>query len=298
MLVEARLRFVSGGEVSVRTAPVTIALTTAPDVGVLFFLQADHISLTDSETTEGASATVDTDDAAHTYQLVVRGSAVEVYYDGTLTLTGSTYLGTPGGDHGDLPRVLWGEGSSGAFGVHEWEFVRHNAAVCVPSTTTTTSTTSTSTTSTSAPVSSTTTSSSTLASTTSTTAPPVGCAGTPTGPTFASIRCRIAALRDRVTAESALDGFGPKLVHTLEVALSRLDDARTRCAESNVKKTRKRLQQTRKALSQYTHRLGGRAARNKLNNALRRDFLAAGEAIMPDTDTLRAQVACPSDAGA
>ena len=101
-----------------------------------------------------------------------------------------------------------------------------------------------------------------------------------------------------MSAEGALDGFGPKLVHTLQVALSRVDDAKTRCAASNVKKTRKRLQQTRKALSQYAHRLGGRAARNKLDDALRRDFLAAGEAIMPDTDTLRAQVACPGDAGA
>ena len=144
--------------------------------------------------------------------------------------------------------------------------------------------------------------SSTSSTSTSTTAPPttttlpVGCGGIPDGATFSSLLCRVQALRDRAAGESGLGAFGPKLVHSLETALERLGDARTRCGESNLKKTRKRLQQAGKALTQYAHRLRGLPARKKLDDALRLDFLAAGQAIAPDVATLRGTVACPGGA--
>ncbi|MGH7895376.1 MAG: hypothetical protein ACREQL_11960, partial [Candidatus Binatia bacterium] len=307
LIVEARVRLVSGTDSGARTAPIAIALTTAPEVGVLFFAEADRIFLADSETTEGDSAVVDTDDAPHTYQFVIDGTgAVRVFYDGVLTLTGATYQGAS--DHGPVPRVVWGEVSSGASGTHEWEFVRNNAAVCTTTTTTTTSSTSTSTsststsTSTSSSTSSSTSTSSTTATpttalptTTTSTLPSGGCDGIPDGATFPSLRCRLEALRDRVNAESGLDAFQPKLAKTLEKAIGRLGDGRALCGEGNLKKTRKRIGQVAQALRQYAHRLRGLPARKKLDDALRQELLATGESITPDADALRDAVACPAD---
>jgi hypothetical protein len=50
------------------------------------------------------------------------------------------------------------------------------------------------------------------------------------------------------------------------------------------------------ATAQYAHRLRGLPARKKLDDALRQDFLAAGQAITPDVATLRGTVVCPRDA--
>ena len=139
----------------------------------------------------------------------------------------------------------------------------------------------------------------TVASTTTTmqapttTTLPGGCEGVPDGPTFASITCRIDALSARVSAESGLGKFQPKLAHSLDIAKSRSETAQGLCGGGNLKKTRKRLQQTAKALTQYAHRLAGRPARKKLDDTLRMDFLQAGEAIVPDVKTLRSQVTCP-----
>lgn len=99
-----------------------------------------------------------------------------------------------------------------------------------------------------------------------------------------------------MNAESALGAFRPKLAANLERALGRLDDARGRCADDDLKKTRKRLQQTRTALGQYVHRLGGRAARKKLDETLRLSFRDRGEAIASDVQTLRGALACPAGA--
>jgi hypothetical protein len=96
-----------------------------------------------------------------------------------------------------------------------------------------------------------------------------------------------------VNGEGGLGTFQAKLAKQLERASDRLDEAEVRCGEGNVKKARKRLQQTRKAVVQYVHRLGSRAARARLDDALRLDFLDAGEATLPDVETLRADLACP-----
>ncbi len=114
--------------------------------------------------------------------------------------------------------------------------------------------------------------------------------------TFASLLCRFKALRDRVNAENGLAAFQPKLVKSLGAAIARLEDARIRCGESNLKKAKKRIQQAGKADKQYVHRLSGLAARKKIEDALRQDFLMAGEALSPDVTALRAQVACPAGA--
>lgn len=161
-----------------------------------------------------------------------------------------------------------------------------------PTTTSVTTTTATSTTASSSTTFVSTTSTSVSTSTTSTSLPE-GCEGIPDEPTVASVRCRIRDLLDRVEAEPGLGTFQEKVARKLGLGLARLDDAESRCAEGNLKKTRKRLQQVSKALAQYAHKLGSLAARKRLDEALRLDFQMAGESIRPDVTTLRDQIACP-----
>ena len=113
------------------------------------------------------------------------------------------------------------------------------------------------------------------------------------------MRCRLVALRDQVRGEPGLGSYAPKLEHTLDKAIDRLDDAATRCtAASGTKKAKSRLAQVKKALTQYVHRLNGHAAKNKLDGSLRQTFVDAGAAITPDVTTLRAHLVCPvSDEG-
>jgi hypothetical protein len=148
LVIEARMRFVSGSSSAASRAPATVMVTTGPATGIAFFVAGDEIFLTAGEGMKGASANVDTDDAPHDYRLeIAHDGSVKVLYDDVETLTGATY--TSVNDHGSIKRILWGEGSILAFGVSEWVSFRHNALF--PGTTTTlaiTTTTSPATTST------------------------------------------------------------------------------------------------------------------------------------------------------
>lgn len=130
VVVEARLRFGSGtecvGPCGHYRQGAGLAVTTANSVGVLFFVGNGEIFLTSAECGGTVSAAVATTDAAHTYRLVIRpGGAVTVFRDGVAALNGHTYTSTA--DHGASPRVLWGEGTSLAYGTSHWEWVKHNA---------------------------------------------------------------------------------------------------------------------------------------------------------------------------
>jgi uncharacterized repeat protein (TIGR03803 family) len=169
------------------------------------------------------------------------------------------------------------------------------------STTTSVAATTTTPTTTSPPSSTTTTISVTTSTaaqipTPTTTLAPSGCAATPDGPTFASVRCRLAALRADVIAEAGLGAFGPKLSKNLDKALARTDEALALCGGDDVKKAKSRLAQVKKALTQYVHRLKGLAARKRLDATLRATFVGAGAAIAPDVTSLRGDLACPAAA--
>ena len=180
-----------------------------------------------------------------------------------------------------------------------------HASVTTTSSTSTTTSASTSTTSlattTTAPVTTSTTAVAIVppTTTTTTTLPAGGCEGAPSGPTFPSIRCRLVALRDQVSGEPGLGSLAPKLEHTLDKAITRLDDANSHCTSAaGTKKAKSRVGQVKRALIQYVHRLGALSARKKLDPTLRQTFMAAGAAITPDVTTLRAQLVCPvADAG-
>jgi hypothetical protein len=129
-VIEARLRFVSGSFSLPERRPVMVVVATGANTGTSFMIGLDQIFLTVPSgifDAPGPIATVDTNDAFHTYRIEVTGTgAVQVFYDSVLTLTGSTYFNASNFGPDDL--ILWGEGSSFTFGTSEWQFVRHNAS--------------------------------------------------------------------------------------------------------------------------------------------------------------------------
>jgi VCBS repeat-containing protein len=134
LVVEARMRLVSGSSSVAQRAPAVIGFATAPSVGNGLWIGRGEIFLSSGEFTRGPSAAVDTQTAVHTYRIEVATAtgAVRVLYDGALKLTGTTY--TSSSDNGPAPRVSWGEGSSFAFGTSEWLSISHNASAsnCPP----------------------------------------------------------------------------------------------------------------------------------------------------------------------
>jgi len=124
-VIEFEMRHVSGSSQGSLRGTEQVFLTTAPGVGTLFQIDADSIFLLVNDATLGDSATVDTDDAFHTYRIEVSGSgAVDVYYDDVLTLQGATY--TDLSAHGSVPRVAFGAGSIASFGTSEWMSFTHD----------------------------------------------------------------------------------------------------------------------------------------------------------------------------
>jgi hypothetical protein len=128
LIVEARMRFISGASSAADSrAPAALVVTTAPEVGTgtVLYIAADEIFLLSGAATRGATAFVDTDDAFHTYRLEADGGDVRVFQDNVQVLDGATFNPVP--NNGSVARVAWGDVTSLAHGVSEWQYVRHTA---------------------------------------------------------------------------------------------------------------------------------------------------------------------------
>jgi len=128
--IEARARYVSGTDTTAGRTPMCILFTTEPNVGNSVWIGEDRIAVMTALWTEGATANVDTNDAFHTYRIEVdgisAGNTFRVYYDGAVTLTGTTFSDVT--SHGSVARVVWGDGTKYEGGVSEWQYVAHNAS--------------------------------------------------------------------------------------------------------------------------------------------------------------------------
>jgi hypothetical protein len=290
LVVEARVRFISGTGTPTR-GPAAIALTTAADTGVLFFIGNDEIFLTTTGDTRGDEAELDTN-VAHTYRVTVTGTgAVSVSVDGTPTLTGSTYVDEAA--FGATRRVLWGEGSKDAFGTHAWAFVRHNGSQCVGGTTTTlpggttTTTTLPGGTTTTTLIGGTTTTTTVGGSTTTTTLPT--CAGAPG--TIENVQCLLDALITRVSAED-LGKLQAKLLKTLNKANTRLAAATAACAAGDARKADKQLKKVDKLLGKFARKLSSRSAQKQVEATLRESLITDGNAARAAVTELRGALDC------
>ena len=126
LVIEERVKLVSGSSSALTRAPIAIGTTTSPAEGIVLWIAQDEMFINLADGVKGPTATVDTDGGFHTYRIEITGASVEVFYDGVLTLTGSTFTSAP--TFGAVERIVWGEASGAALGTSEWEFVRHNAS--------------------------------------------------------------------------------------------------------------------------------------------------------------------------
>jgi hypothetical protein len=149
----------------------------------------------------------------------------------------------------------------------------------------------------SAPTSSTSTTVST-GSTTTTTLSGGLCDGIPAGPSFASIGCRLAALRDHANAESSLGKLQTKLRKKADVLGRRADEAGVACAAGKAGKAGKRLKQIVKGLAAFRRKLSSKAAEKQVDPTVRALFMAEAEPIGADAQSLRDALACPGDQAA
>src|SRR6266404_3472735 len=119
LVIEARMRLVSG-------TAIIYFVTQRGDAENWLRIGLDEIFLSaGSRTNRGAVAPVDTDNAFHDYRVevhgVTTGSVVQVFYDGTLTLTGSLFFG----DEDEVIQIVWGTLTGGE---SLWQSFRHNAS--------------------------------------------------------------------------------------------------------------------------------------------------------------------------
>ncbi len=107
LVIEARVKLGSGSTSAATRAPIVVAATTSPNVGSALWIGEDEIFINNADFVKGPTANVDTDDAFHTYRIEVTGASVDVFYDGALTLTGSTFTSVPGATR-NCVRSSWG----------------------------------------------------------------------------------------------------------------------------------------------------------------------------------------------
>jgi hypothetical protein len=311
IVFEAKMRFVSGSSAANDRAPANIVITTAADTGALLGIGADEIFLAGAGDVRAQAATVDTNDASHTYRMeITAGGAVTVFYDGASTLTGSTY--TSAAAFGPVRRIIWGEGSNIAAGSHVWESVAHDLATCpggttsstttllasttIPPTTVTTTvpppsttTMATSSSSTSVPAGATTTSTSKprTTTTTSTSLPPPDCGDDVAPGTVNAVRCRLGVLARQIDDANGLGEVRTNLRKTLMQSRGRVDDAASACDAGDDRTASRRMKQAGKFLQKMTHRLSGLSARKKLDSGLRAGLIRVLESIRADVGSLR-----------
>lgn len=127
LIIEARMRFVTGSSQTANRTGATIYAMNAYQTGTSLFIGQDEIFLLASGTVRGESNVVETDNAFHTYRLeIIQSGQVKVYWDGILALTGATF--TDGAHFGNYSAAIsWGDGSSVARAHTQWQSVKHNA---------------------------------------------------------------------------------------------------------------------------------------------------------------------------
>ena len=125
-----------------------------------------------------------------------------------------------------------------------------------------------------------------------------GCSGVPDGATFASILCRLQALRDATAAATALGDLRTKLDQSLGQAIHRATAARDFCSRSDAKHAKSRLKQVGRQLVQFSHRLRGPKARKTAPLEVRQPRASEGDAIKGDAGMLRQRLSCPADGAA
>ena len=142
----------------------------------------------------------------------------------------------------------------------------------------------------------TTTTSTTTAASSTTATTLADCTDVPSGPTFASITCRLDVLLADVQAEGQLGKVQGQLARALQTAISRFADAETKCNASDTKHAASRVVQTGENLRKFLHRLGATGTRRKVPLAVRGPLATMAKGIRSDVIKLRSPLHCPPPA--
>jgi hypothetical protein len=118
----------------------------------------------------------------------------------------------------------------------------------------------------------------------------------PDGPTFASLLCRVGALRTTTAATPELGQLLAKLDQSLGTALDGIQTATDFCTSADKKHAKARLKQAVRQLMHYSHRLRALKARKTVPVEIREPLAAEADAVKGDATTLRAALSCPADA--
>ncbi|HEY9175902.1 MAG TPA: hypothetical protein VI136_26780 [Verrucomicrobiae bacterium] len=128
-VIEARVRYVSGGRLSPARTHCCISWETTNYVGNALNIIDGEIFIWLSNSAKGPSVAVDTASAPHTYRIEFNGTAANspfnIYQDGVPVLSGTNAYNPS--FFTAYPRLWFGDGSSQAYGVAEWYSFRHNA---------------------------------------------------------------------------------------------------------------------------------------------------------------------------
>jgi hypothetical protein len=129
LIIEARVRVVESSSTVAGRAVAGIYFYPQKGIANWLWIGKDEVFVNSGTRFQrGSVANVDTDDAFHTYRIelhgTTNGSSFDVFYDGTLTLSGSLFAD----DEDQEPEIAWGDLAYEASGVSEWQSVRHNAS--------------------------------------------------------------------------------------------------------------------------------------------------------------------------
>lgn len=164
----------------------------------------------------------------------------------------------------------------------EVDHLQYGAATLAAGTTTTSTTSTTST--------------ATTDQTPTTSTLPTACANVPTGPTFASLNCRLAALIAQIAASSELGApRQARILNALSKAKLRKEGAEEKCSASKPQLVRGQLVKAVMRIIGVKVTLSLPGARREVPAALRGELLATLNALQADMRTLRRNARCPDD---
>lgn len=135
LTIEFKARFVSRVVSANNYSPMSVYFSFGDGLGGMLNLGLDDVWLAGGHNIRGVGASVDTDNAFHTYRIQLGGtslgSSINVYYDNAVTplLTGAVIY-DPNLNCEDA-EIGFGDVSTKDSGTSEWEYLWHNAS-CVP----------------------------------------------------------------------------------------------------------------------------------------------------------------------
>ncbi|MCC6763886.1 MAG: PKD domain-containing protein [Deltaproteobacteria bacterium] len=122
------------------------------------------------------------------------------------------------------------------------------------------------------------------------------CTAAPPAATFASIGCRLSAVRARAMGLTVSAALQKSLRVSLDGAITRLAEARTLCGTpKKYRWAKSKVGQVARKIAQFGRRFRSRPAKRQLPESVRADFMQSAEPIRLDAVTFRRIMQCPAD---